>query len=146
MSYQGPIQGSESNQLPPGPPYNATNFTPANAVIYNTLQSYAHTQPQYPLGTGYNSDDVSRNTQNISYFSGLNQQTQQIKTMNDAITAANAVSKKKQGVKGNIKTQSERIMYLQAQTLTAARNQMTGQNPSLPAGVLCATIYGIINS
>jgi hypothetical protein len=33
------------------------------------------------------------------------------------------------------KTQAERLMYLQAQTLTAARNQFTGQNPSAPAGV-----------
>ena len=27
----------EDQQIPPQPPYNATNFTPANAVIYNMM-------------------------------------------------------------------------------------------------------------
>jgi hypothetical protein len=67
----------------------------------------------------------------------LNQKTQAIKTAN--------------GSTGNVpypqfKTQAERLMYIQGQALTAARNQITGQNPSAPAGVPCSTIYGIINS
>ena len=44
------------------------------------------------------------------------------------------------------KTDAERLMYIQGRSLTAARNQITGRNPSAPAGVLCTSIYGIINS
>jgi hypothetical protein len=121
----------------PGPPYNATNFTPANAVVYSTLVNYAKTSPNYPWATGSNAQQIYRSNQNITYFNALNQQTQAIKTQN--------------GATGNIpypqfKSQTERLMYVQGQTLTAARNKMTGQNPSAPAGVPCSTIYGIIYS
>jgi hypothetical protein len=121
----------------PAPPYNATNFTPANSVEYSTLVNYAKTQPQYPWATGSNAQQIYRSKQNIIYFNTLNQQTQAIKTTN--------------GSTGTVpypqfKTQAERLMYIQGQALTAARNQITGQNPSGPAGVPCSTIYGIINS
>jgi hypothetical protein len=136
MSY--PYQGtSEDNQVCPAPPYNATNFTSANPVIFSTLVSYANNQPQYPLPVGSDASQVYRNTQNISYFNGLNLQTQSIKTAN--------------GSTGTIpypqfKSEAERLMYRQGQAMTAARNQISGRNPSSPAGVPCSTIYGIIYS
>ncbi len=132
--YQG---SSENNQVCPQPPYNATNFTSANAPIYSTLISYANTSPQYPLPPGTDANLVYRNRQNITYFTNLNQQTQAIRTLN--------------GSNGTVpypqfRSEAERIMYRQGLAMTAARNNMTGQNPSLPAGVPCSTIYEIINS
>jgi len=133
-----------SNPLPPygqrecpAPPYNATNFTAANSIEFTTLQSYAKNSPNYPLDKGSNAQQIYRSKQNVSYFNGINQQTQAIRTAN--------------GLTGNqpypqFKTQGERLMYIQGQSLTAARNQITGENPSGPAGVPCSTIYEIINS
>jgi hypothetical protein len=134
MSNQPPPYGQREC---PGPPYNATNFTAANSVEFSTLQNYAKNSPNYPWATGSNAQQIYKSNQNVSYFSGINQQTQAIKGLN--------------GLNGNIpypqfKTQTERLMYIQGMTLTAARNQITGQNPSAPAGVPCSTIYQIINS
>jgi hypothetical protein len=131
------LGGPENPQVCPAPPYNATNFTPANSTIYSTLINNALTQPQYPLPTGSNAQQIYRNTQNISFFTALNQQTQAIKTQN--------------GVSGTIpypqfRSEAQRLMYIQGQAMTAARNNFTGQNPSGPAGVPCSTIYGIISS
>jgi hypothetical protein len=121
-------------QIETAPPYNATNFTSANPVELSTLVSYANTSPNYPWNTGSNAQQIYRSQQNISYFNGINQQTQ-------AIKAAGTNQPYPQ-----FKTQTERLMYIQGMTLTAARNQITGQNPSAPAGVPCSTIYQIINS
>ena len=133
-----------TSQLPPygqrecpAPPYNATNFTAANSVEFSTLVNYAKNSPNYPWDTGTDAQQIYRSRQNISYFTGINQQTQAIRTAT--------------GLTGTIpypqfKTQAERLMYIQGQSLTAARNQITGQNPSAPAGVPCSTIYSIINS
>jgi hypothetical protein len=134
--YQEP-NTPENNQVCPGPPYNATNFTSANSVVYSTLVSYANNQPQYPLPIGSDASQVFRNTQNITYFNNLNLQTQAVRSIN--------------GSSGTLpypqfRSEAERIMYLQGQTMTAARNQMSGRNPSSPAGVPCSSIYGIINS
>jgi hypothetical protein len=131
------LGGPENPQVCPAPPYNATNFTPANSTIYSTLINNALTQPQYPLPTGSNAQQIYRNTQNISFFTALNQQTQAIKTQN--------------GTRGTIpypqfRSEAQRLMYIQGQAMTAARNNFTGQNPSGPAGVPCSTIYGIISS
>ncbi len=130
MSSGSPYQ----SQITVTPPYNATNFTQANPTELSTLISYAKTQPQYPWNTGSNAQQIYRSQQNISYFNGINQQTQAIKA-----------STTKQPYP-QFKTQTERLMYIQGMTLTAARNQITGQNPSAPAGVPCSTIYQIINS
>ncbi len=136
-----------SNPPPPynpqvcvNPPYNANNFTPANAPIYNNLVSYANNSPNFPWATGSNAQQIYRSQQNVSYFNSINQQTQAIRTANSLT-----------GVLGSqpypqFKTDAERLMYIQGQALTAARNRVTGQNPSGPAGVPCSTIYGIINS
>jgi hypothetical protein len=102
------------------PPYNATNFTPANANVYSTLQTYGYSQPQYPLDTGSNSYQISQQQQNITYFSYAQQQQAQ------------------NGCPPVFKTQAERLMYIQGQYATASRNQITKQQTtSRPAGVPC---------
>jgi hypothetical protein len=121
-------------QVCPAPPYNATNFTPANPVVFNTLVSYANNSPNYPWATGSNAQQIYRSKQDISYFNGLNQQTIGVK--NSGTTQPYPV----------FKTDRERMMYIQGKAFTASRNQITGNNPSAPAGVPCSTIYQIINS
>ena len=120
-----------------GPPYNATNFTSANPTVLSTLQSYANNSPNYPWDTGTDAQQIYRSRQNITYFTGLNQQTLGVKTAN--------------GSTGNqpypvFKSDMERLMYIQGMSLTSARNRITGTNPSAPMGVPCSTIYQIINS
>jgi hypothetical protein len=135
-----PYQGtSELNQVCPQPPYNTLNFTPDNAV-WSTLASFASTQPQYPLPPSSDARQVQQHMQNITLFSGLNQQTLAIKTLNQTLGAAGNVPYP------TFRSEAERIMYRQGLAATAARNQLTGQNPSAPAGVPCSTIYDIIQS
>ena len=131
----------EMSQPPPysettyiGPPYNATNFTSANPIILSTLQSYASNSPNYPWATGTDAQQIYMSKQNITYFNSLNQQTSSIK-------AANGLQPYPV-----FKTDRERLMYIQGMSLTSARNQITGKNPSVPMGVPCSTIYQIINS
>jgi len=125
-------------QVCPVPPYNANNFTSANSVEFSTLQSYARDSPNFPWATGSNAQQIYRSKQDVSYFSNVNQQTLGIKIGNN--------------LPGNnipypvFKTDRERLMYIQGMAYTAARNRVTGQNPSGPAGVPCSTIYQIINS
>ena len=126
----------------PAPPYNATNFTSSNSVEFNTLLSYANNEPNYPWNTGTDAQQVYRSRQNISYFSGVNQRTKDIKNENNNRIAS--------GLPGDIqypqfKSQAERLMYVQGMTLTSARNQLSGKNLSPPMGVPCSTIYEIIN-
>jgi hypothetical protein len=115
-------------------PYNATNFTPANSIEFNTLVGYAKTQPQYPWASGSNAQQIYRSKQDITYFNQMNQAVAAVKNTNSNVPYP------------RFKTQTERLMYIQGMTLTAARNKMTGMNPSAPAGVPCSTIYQIINS
>jgi hypothetical protein len=120
---------------PAGPPYNAQNFTPANGPVYNTLQSYAHTSPNYPLPQDSNQDMLHRNTANIAILVNMNQKTQLTKTLNTTTPAKVQYPQ--------FKSDQERIAYMQGLYMTAARNKFTGQNPSLPSGVKCQTIYDI---
>jgi hypothetical protein len=134
MSYPPP---PINPQICPAPPYNATNFTSANSVVLSTLVSYANNAPNFPWNTGTDAQQIYRSKQNTVYFNTLNQQTQAIKTQN--------------GSSGKIpypvfKSEAERLMYIQGKELTAARNRVTGNNPSAPMGVPCSTIYQIINS
>ena len=115
----------------PGPPYNATNFTP-DSNIYSTLQTYANNSPNYPLNSGTDANQIYLSRQNISYFHGLNQRTKNIKNLNGGINGY-----------PQFKSEAERIMYIQGQSLTASRNKMSGRNPSAPMGVPCSTIYNI---
>lgn len=119
----------------PFPPYNAQNFTSENGPVYQTLQGYAHNSPNYPLPQDSNQDQVQRNRANIAYFVNMNQKTQDVKTLNTTTPARAAYP--------TFRTESEKIMYLQGMYMTAARNKFTGQNPSVPAGVPCSTIYAI---
>jgi hypothetical protein len=121
----------------PLPPYNATNFTSANPTILTTLQSYANNSPNYPWNTGSDAQQIYRSKQNVSYFNTLNQQTQ-------AVRAANGIGGTQPYPR--FKSEAERLMYRQGQSLTSARNLITGNNPSAPMGVPCSTIYGIINT
>lgn len=129
---QSDIKPLTNINCPSVAPYNATNFTPANSVEFNTLVGFANTQPQYPWGTGSNAQQIYRSKQDISYFSYMNQAAAGARINNTEYP--------------RFKTQTERLMYIQGMTLTAARNKMTGVNPSAPAGVPCSTIYQIINS
>lgn len=122
------------SQICPAPPYNATNFTSANSVEFNTIQNFARNSPNYPWNTGSNAQQIYRSNQNVSYFNNLNQKTLAVK--NSGNNSPFPV----------FKTDRERMMYIQGQSLTASRNLITGQNPSAPAGVPCSTIYQIINS
>jgi hypothetical protein len=133
------------SQICPAPPYNATNFTSANAPVFSTLVSYANNSPNYPWATGSDAQQIYRSKQNISYFNGINQQTAAIRTANGNIGYVPGVAIGTQPYP-QFKSDAERLMYIQGRTLTAARNKITGQNPSAPAGVPCSTIYGIINS
>jgi hypothetical protein len=130
-----------TDKICPGPPYNATNFTPENSFEYDKLVNYAKNSPNYPWDSGSGAQQIYKSQQNISYFNTLNQKTESVKTMNTDRIA--------QGKLGNIpypkfKSQAERLMYIQGLTLTASRNKITGTNPSAPMGVPCSTIYGII--
>jgi hypothetical protein len=131
-----PLQGnSEIREGCPLPPYNAQNFNSDSASVYNILQVAARTQPSYPLPPGADARQITLQTANVSYFNTLNLKVQAAVTAN--VSGAPFPS---------FRTERERLMYVQGQTSTAARNRFTGQNPSLPAGVPCSTIYGIIYS
>ena len=121
----------------PAPPYNATNFTSANSVEFSTIVNNAKNAPNFPWNTGTDAQQIYRSRQNVVYFNTLNQQTQAIKSVNGSVGTIPYPQ---------FKSQAERLMYIQGQSLTAARNQITGQNPSGPMGVPCSTIYGIIYS
>jgi len=137
--YQAP-NTPELNQTCPAPPYNTLNFTSASPAIFSTLVSYAQTQPQYPLPTGSAPDQLRALQQNITYYSAINQQATAIKQLNQSLGPAGTVPYPQ------FKSEGERLMYRQGLAMTAARNVITGQNPSLPAGVPASTLYQIINS
>lgn len=139
VPYQAP-NTPENNQTCPAPPYNTLNFTPASSTIFSTLVSYARTQPQYPLPTGSAPDQLRALQQNVTYYSGVNQQTIAIKQLNQSLGAAGKVPYPQ------FKSEGERLMYRQGLAMTAARNTITGQNPSLPAGVPASTLYQIVYS
>lgn len=132
----------------PGPPYNATNFTPTSSsnlpppyntipTTYENLLNYAQNSPNYPWNTGTDAQQIFRSKQNVTYFNNINQQTAAIKSQN-SLTGA-------QQPYPQFKSETERLMYKQGMALTAARNKFTGQNPTVPAGVPCYTTYQIIN-
>ena len=137
------LGGPEDPQVCPAPPYNATNFTSTNTAVYSTLIYNAMTQPQYPLPTGSNAQQIYRNTQNISFFTALNQQTQAIKTQNSISGTTIPYPQ--------FRSEAQRLMYIQGQAMTAARSKFVNQYNTTstiivpPAGVPCSTIYGIIS-
>lgn len=133
MSY--PQIGAEENHPCVLPPANATNFTSANSTIYSMLVNHASSDPYYPLDTGSNSNEIRQYRTGVLTFATLNAQTSTIKSLNVASTLTMPYP--------TFRSESERIQYVYGQAMTAARNRMTGQNPSLPAGVSCSTIFQI---
>jgi len=139
FTYNPPLPNPPEDQFCTLPPYNATNFTSANKSVFDTLVIYAKNAPNYPWSSGTDAPQIYTTQQNNTYFNGLNQQTISIKNINNTLIS--------NGNKGNVpyptfKSQTERLMYLQGQTLTASRNKMIGINSLVP----CSTIYQIINS
>jgi hypothetical protein len=137
MSY--PQVGVEVRHACPKPPYNSLNFTISSPTIYNELVSFAKTEPYYPLDSGADKKEVSDYRAGISAFTGMNQKTIQFKQLNDTIPAGNIPYP-------TFSSESERMKYNHGRLMTAARNRMTGQNPSLPAGVPYSTIFQIQQS
>ena len=121
----------------PLPPYNATNFNSSNAEVYNTLLINAQTMPNYVLPPQSDAQQIYRNQANMNYFQYINTQTSLAVNQNQNPNAKVPYP--------TFKSESDRINYLQAQTLTASRNKFTGTNPTLPAGLTCTTLYNIIN-
>ena len=121
----------------PLPPYNTLNFTSANPMIYNTLQSIALTSPNYPLPPNADASKVANNQANVSYFNTLNQKTSAVRLLNQTLNAPLPYPQ--------FKSEGDRLKYRQGLASVAARTQFTGQNPAAPAGVPCSTIYQIIN-
>lgn len=130
----------EENQTCPAPPYHTLNFTPESPAIFSTLVSYARTQPQYPLPSGSTPDQLRALQQNATYYSAINQQTLAIKSLNQSLGPAGRVPYPQ------FKSEGERLMYRQGLAMTVARNQLTGENPSLPAGLPASTLYQIVYS
>lgn len=128
---------SEQRNGRPMPPYNATNFNSENPLVFNTLKNNARTQPQYPLPVGADANQVYRNTANVMYYNALNMRTSAIRAQNDSLKSSIPYP--------TFKTEGERIMYRQGMATTAARTQITGENPAVPMGVPLTTIYQIIN-
>lgn len=133
MSY--PQIGAEQNNPCVVPVANATNFTSANSTIYSMLVNHAKYDPYYPLDAGSNSNEIRTYQTGVLTFATLNQQTSTIKALNVASTLTMPYPR--------FRSESERIQYVYGQAMTSARNRMTGQNPSLPAGVACSTIFQI---
>jgi hypothetical protein len=137
MSY--PQIGVEVRHACPKPPYNSLNFTSANSTIYNELVSFANNAPLYPLDPGADKKEVSEYRMGITTFASMNQKTIQFKQLNQSTLAGNIPYP-------TFSSESERMKYNHGRLMTAARNRMTGQNPSLPAGVPYSTIYQIQQS
>jgi len=128
----------ETRNACPQPPYNATNFNADSPVIFSTLQSYAGSQPQYPLPVGSDANQVYRNTANVTYFNYINQQTAAIRSTNQSLAHHMPYPQ--------FKSEGERLMYRQGLVTTAARVAISGRNPTGPMGVPLSTNYQIIHS
>lgn len=137
--YQSP-NTPENNQVAPAPPYHTLNFNANSPAVFSTLVSYARTQPQYPLPSGSAPDQLRALQQNITYYTAVNRQVTAIKQLNQSLGPAGTVPYPQ------FKSEGERLMYRQGLAMTAARNRITGENPSLPAGVPASTLYQIVYS
>jgi hypothetical protein len=134
------LSSPEVNKGCPLPPYNTLNFTSDSPSVFSTLVSYSKTQPQYPLPTGSSIDQLRTLQQNTTFYTALNQKTLDTKTLNNSLGAAGKVPYPQ------FRSESERLMYRQGLVMAAARMQLSGENPPLPAGVPVSTNYQIINS
>jgi hypothetical protein len=101
----------------PMPPYNSPS-NPNFATFSN--------QPQFPLDSGSNAQQLQGNGAALSYFTGLNQQVL------DAVNAPTNVPYP------TFRSQGERILYLQGQTAAAAK--------AMASQTVCSNIYDYINN
>ena len=105
----------------PEPPYNS--------VKNKNYVTFAN-QPQFPLDTGSNAQQLLEQNGALSYFMGLNQRV-------NAVVSTNVANGTKLPYP-TFKSQTERLLYQQGQTVAAAKARA---NPTLTAN----TIYDIIN-
>jgi len=123
----------------PLPPYNTLNFNSDSPMVFQTLQTFARTNPNYPLPPDANRKEIAENQANVAYFSYINQETSTIRS----------------SVKGGIsnlpyprfKTEGDRLKYIQGLATTSARSILVpNQNPVGPAGIPLSTNYQIIDN
>jgi len=121
MAYYNPGQPEIRNGCPM-PPYNS----PQNP----NFSTFAN-QPQFPLNVGANAQQVQQNVAALGYFTGINQQVNAVvnANYNNGTTLPYPT----------FKSQGERILYMQGQTVAAAKAIASGQ-------MSCSTIYDYINS
>ena len=111
---------TEVNHGCPMPPYNS---------IRNPNVSTLSNLTQFPLDTGSNSEQIQQNVAAFTYFNGLNQQIY------------NTVQSNNQGTKlpyPVFKSHGERMLYLQGQTIAAAKHAVNNTTP-------VSTMYTFIN-
>ena len=116
----------------PGTPEVRTSCLqpPYNSPLNPNYSTFA-TLPQFPLNAGSNAQQIQQAQANVTYFNYINQQA------SDSVNLSSTTNPIPFPV---FKSESQRIAYLQGQTITAARmNASQGQ-------VACDTIYDIINS
>ena len=106
----------------PQPPYNSSK---------NPNYSTFANQPQFPLDMGSNAQQVLQQNGALSYFMGLNQQV-------STITAQNQAGNLKLSYP-TFKSQGERLLYQQGQTVAAAKALANSQ-------LSVSTIYDYINN
>ena len=106
----------------PLPPYNSSQ---------NPNYSTFANQPQFPLNTGSNAQQILQQNGAINYFNGLNQQVTAVVSTNVAGTTNMAYPM--------FKSQGERLLYLQGQTAAAAKARAN-------SALTVSTIYDIINN
>jgi len=111
----------EIRKGPPQPPYNS---------VQNTNYATFANQPQFPLDTGSNAQQVLEQNGAFSYFNGLNQQV-------TAVLSTNVANGTRLPYP-TFKSQAERLLYQQGQTVAAAKARA---NSTLTV----STIYDIIN-
>jgi len=117
----------------PMPPYNATNFN-SDSPIFTTLQTYAGTAPFYPLQPGTDAKQLLLYQQSAFLVNAMNNKTTDMKELDMQLPYP------------RFKSHAELLSYRQGLRYASARNLMTGENPSEPAGIPCSTIYDIIHS
>ena len=105
----------------PQPPYNS--------VKNKNYATFAN-QPQFPLDTGSNAQQVLQQNGALNYFNGLNQQV-------DAIISTNVANGTKLPYP-TFKSQAERLLYQQGQSVAAAKARANST-------ITVTTIYDIIN-
>jgi len=104
---------------------NSCPVAPYNSPFNPNFSTFAN-QPQFPLDQGSNAKQVQQNTAAFSYFNGLNQQVSDMVTVNSKAPYP------------TFKSQGERLLYLQGQTIAAAKSRASGT-------MMSSTIYSYIN-